>query len=68
MELPPEILESLSEAEKAIRAAQEHIDRSRALYPRDQKFQLQMDLAQSALDLRKKRVRETKTMISVITE
>lgn len=68
MELPPEILDQLSEAEEAIRLCQEHIDRSRALYPQDQKFQLQMDLAQSALDLRKKRVRETKTMISVITQ
>lgn len=68
MEIPKEIIDQVSEAEDCIRQAQDHIDRCRAANPTDQQFQLSMDLAQSALDLRKKRVRDLKMTISVLSE
>ena len=68
MELPAEILDQLSSAEEDIRKCQNLIDIVRAQNPTDQHMQFKMDLTQSALDLRKKRVRDTKVMISKITE
>lgn len=68
MELPTEVLEEISSVEKDIRNAQDYIDSCRAQNPLDQQFQLSMDIAQSALNLRKKRLRDTKTLISKITE
>lgn len=68
MELPIEVLQDLSSVEKDIRNAQDYIDNCRAQNPLDQQFQLSMDIAQSALNIRKKNLRETKTIISKITE
>lgn len=68
MELPSNVLEEISSVEKDIRNCQDHIDRCRAQNPLDQQFQLSMDIAQSALNLRKKRLRDTKTIISKVTQ
>jgi len=68
MELPPEVLEQLSSAEEDVRKCQNLIDYARRTNPNDQAFQLQMDIQQSALDLKKKRIRDTKVIISKMTE
>lgn len=68
MELPDEITEMLSSAEEDIRKCQNLIDMVRAQNPTDQHMQFKMDLTQSALDLRKKRVRVVKTVISEMTK
>lgn len=68
MELPAEILEQLSSAEEDVRKCQNLIDMVRAQNPTDQHMQFKMDLTQSALDIRKKRIRDTKVMISTITQ
>lgn len=68
MELPDEISEQLSSAEEDIKRCQDLIDLARSQNPTDNGFQFKMDLNQSALDERKKRVRILKTVISKITE
>lgn len=68
MELPAEVFEMLSSAEEDVRKCQNLIDMVRAQNPTDQHMQFKMDLTQSALDLRKKRIRDTKVIISKMTE
>jgi len=67
MEFPPEVMEMLASAEEDIRNCQDLIDATRRLNPTNQQTQLDMDWMQRELDVKKKRVREAKEMISVLS-